>query len=351
MTPPVAILPSRDEANTIAAVTMAVDAALDSPDAVIVLADASSDATTIEAFTAVPTRARTIALGDLVRGKGRQVLAAVGHLHRGGLLGGEVLLADTDTRNPDPETYRALLAPVTAGAAMALPDYQRYWDEGNLTNHLARPLIAIATGIDVPQPIAGDAALSTHATLRAIDRVAELTDDILAWNVGGYGIDAFLLLSAADTGRIVTVPINATKQHAPSFPHLPKIFTHAVPVLLHPAAHQDAVPGVIGEYRLADRTLSDQQLNKMLTTLRGLRATARHYDEQPWPDAVATAWHAVAQRQPTAAAAQRLWPAYLDHVHNWLTDGARTTLPERTATLRAGATHIVDLITTEKGSY
>lgn len=56
--------------------------------------------------------------------------------------------------------YHALLDRVRAGAALAIADYPRHWDEANLTNHLARPLIAASTGHDVPQPLAGDLAVS-----------------------------------------------------------------------------------------------------------------------------------------------------------------------------------------------
>lgn len=94
-----------------------------------------------------------------------------------------VLLADTDTRNPDPATYRALLTPVTGpepDAGIALADYRRHWDEGNLTNHLARSLIAAATGCDVPQPLASDIALAAAAVAAIGLARAALPDDVAA---------------------------------------------------------------------------------------------------------------------------------------------------------------------------
>jgi glucosylglycerate synthase len=128
--PVVAILPSRDEPDTIAALPRAVDLALDDDHALIVHADASTSPATTTAFRDVCTRARTVCLTGLPRGKGTQILHALTQLEGHGV----VLLADTDTRNPDPATYRALLDAVASGAAIALADYQRSWDEANLTH-------------------------------------------------------------------------------------------------------------------------------------------------------------------------------------------------------------------------
>jgi hypothetical protein len=230
-----AILPSLDEPGTVAAVTAAVDEALADPDALIVLADASPNPDTLRAFRYVPIRARADALGGLPAGKGLQVLTALRHVADRLAPNARVLLADTDTRNPDPGTYRALLGGLGDGAAIALADYGRFWDEGNLTNHLARPLIAAATGHDVPQPLAGDVAVTAAAMRRALDDHAGLGPELAA-AVDGYGIDAFLVQAAAVIGDVTSVRLPATKLHAPSFPHLPAIFADAVPSCSPPHA-------------------------------------------------------------------------------------------------------------------
>ncbi|MGW2082668.1 hypothetical protein ACWCOW_38175 [Streptomyces sp. NPDC001939] len=134
-----------------------------------------------------------------------------------------MLIADTDTRNPAPAVYRALLDRVRAGAAFAIADYPRHWDEANLTNHLARPLIAATTGHDVPQPLAGDLALSGQA-LDAVLRAVEALPAEVSACVDGYGVDAFLLLTAATVGPIASLRLGEPKQHAGSFPHLPAIY-------------------------------------------------------------------------------------------------------------------------------
>lgn len=343
--PVVAILPSRNEADTIAAVTHAVDAALDDDRALIVHADSSTTPATAAAFRATPTHARTLCLTGLPTGKGVQILRALDHLDQDCT----VLLADTDTRNPDPGAYRALLTAVAEGAVLALADYQRYWDEANLTHHLARPLIAVATGHDVPQPLAGDLALSTAAITMVPERYHELPEPI-ARCVEGYGIDAFLLQTAACAEEpIVPVHLATTKHHAPSFPHLPTIFAQAVPVLLHPAVSGVATAPEVGAFRLAHRELPARQLRQMLARLQALRPAEGRYDGIAWPQALAAAWRAAGDGVAAVTAAQWLWPAYLDHVSAWLADTSSTAV--RAQTLQAAATELlVTLTTTPKES-
>ncbi|MGW0446203.1 hypothetical protein ACWDWV_12640 [Streptosporangium sandarakinum] len=82
--------------------------------------------------------------------------------------------------------------------------------------HRGRPLIA-AAGFDVPQPPAGDLALSREA-LAAVLRATEALPAQVAAGVDGYGIDAFILLAAAVIGPISSVQFDAPKRHAGSFP-------------------------------------------------------------------------------------------------------------------------------------
>jgi hypothetical protein len=337
-----AILPSLDEPDTISAVTTAVDAALHHPGSLIVHADASATQATAAAFRATPTRARTLCLTGIPRGKGIQIRRALDHLDEDST----VLLADTDTANPDPTTYRALLDAIDAGAAIALADYQRFWDEGNLTNHVARPLIAAATGHDVPQPLAGDIAICATTVKTMAQRFAALPTEI-ARCVDGYGIDAFLLHTAAFTGGpVVSIRLNITKRHAPSFPHLPAIFTQAVPVLLHPAASNPAAAPQVGDFRLADRNLPRPQLAAMQAQLQALRPPGHRYPETAWPQALADAWRSTADGVPALAAAQWLWPTYLDRVHAWL--AATNSMATRAATLRAACIAVLTVLTSTR---
>ncbi|WP_051710311.1 glycosyltransferase [Streptomyces sp. NRRL S-350] len=324
--PGVAVLPSRNEPDTVATVTKAVDAALDDARALIVHADSSDTPATAAAFAATATRSRTLQLTDLPRGKGAQVLAALHRVRPDG----PVLLADTDTHHPDPAVYRALLDAVRADAGLAIADYPRFWDEANLTVHLARPLIAATTGFDVPQPLAGDVALSATAADDVLG-AAPSADRELADAVAGYGIDAFLLLASAARHTITSVRLDAPKLHAPSFPHLPTIFAQAVPVLLAyaPRHAPQPAPGP-ADYRVADRPLTGERLQQMLTALDSLGPTAARYDAHPWPHHVAASWQMVINGATPRTAAAYLWPHYLDRVRTWLTT-ARAAAPEQRA--------------------
>ncbi|MGA5819927.1 hypothetical protein ACPC54_18945 [Kitasatospora sp. NPDC094028] len=341
-----AILPSRNEAATIAAVTTAVDEALGDAEAVIVHADSSDTPATTSAFTATSARAAKTALTCLVRGKGAQILAAA---RRPDVAGADVvLIADTDTKSPAPAVYRALLDTVRGGAALAIADYPRHWDEANLTNHLARPLIAAATGLDVPQPLAGDLALSGSALATAVRSYNALPGPLAAC-VDGYGIDAFLLLTAAAHGSVASVQLTQPKLHAGSFPHLPAIYQQAVPVLLHltanwaPAAATGAAAPAA--YRIGDRVLAPQRLEEMLAVLDHLVPAPTRYHEHPWPLPVADAWHAVNSGTPALDAAHRLWPHYVSRVRDWLTAGQGAAPRQRAVTLAAAHARLSTALT------
>jgi hypothetical protein len=330
-----AILPSRNEPATIGAVTAAVDEALGGG-AVIIHADSSDTPLTAAAFTAARTRAAKIPLSGLPRGKGAQVLAAARQAEAAGA--DVVLIADTDTRNPDPAVYRALLRAALDSTGLAIADYPRHWDEANLTSHLARPLIAAATGLDVPQPLAGDLALPGE-TLAAAARARAALPGGLAECAGGYGIDVFLLLTAAARGPVTSVWFPQPKLHAGSFPHLPAIYRQAVPVLLHLTARHSpggaALPPAPAVYRAGDRLLAPQRLQEMLGVLDALVPPPGRYDEGPWPEPVAGAWRAVRSGTPAAEAAGRLWPHYVSRVRDWLTSGQGTAPGQRAAVLAA----------------
>ncbi|MDT0445630.1 glycosyltransferase family protein [Streptomyces johnsoniae] len=335
-----AILPSRNEPATIAVVTAAVDAALNDPRAVIIHADSSDHPTTSKRFTATPTHARKISLPNLPRGKGAQILEALAHLPD---TGGPVLIADTDTRNPDPDVYRDLLVHGERGFAIA--DYPRFWDEANFTSHMARPLIAATTGLDVPQPLAGDLALSALA-IRAVRAAVNTMNAQLRLAVDGYGIDAFLLLTAAPTGRLTSVPVQTPKTHAASFPHLQQIYDQAVPVLLALTADwpHRLVPGASAPpYRLAHRTLEPHRRAAMLATLDAFAPLDPRYDACSWSVAVADAWHSVRNEAAPHEAAHGLWPHYVHRVRTWLT--AATPPNERAAQLAAAHTRLFGVLT------
>ena len=346
-----AILPSRNEPATIAAVATAVDAALEDPAAVIVHADASDTRRTTEGFSTAVTRAAKLALTGLVRGKGTQILAAAGRPETAGAEA--VLITDTDTRNPDPAVYRALLDRVRGGAALAIADYPRHWDEANLTNHLARPLIAATTGHDVPQPLAGDLAISAEA-LTAVLRAVDVLPPELAACVDGYGIDAFLLLTATAIGPVESVRLDSPKLHAGSFPHLPAIYRQAVPVLLHLTAAWSPPPSATSRgpapYRVADRIVEPARFQAMLTALDSFDPYPDGYDDDPWPLPAAHAWHAVNFGMSAPDAANRLWPHYVRRVGDWLASGQHATTQQRAEQLAAAHARLHAAVLTSPGA-
>ncbi|WP_280316631.1 hypothetical protein [Nocardia wallacei] len=285
-------------------------------------------------------------LTGLTRGKGAQILAAARRPETAAA--DVVLIADTDTRNPDPSLYHALIQRVRDGAALAIADYPRHWDEANLTNHLARPLIAATTGHDIPQPLAGDLALSRHALTAALHAAATLPADLAA-GAAGYGIDSLLLLTAATTGPIACIRVEEPKRHAGSFPHLPAIYHHAVPVLLHLCANRPAAPAppVFAHYRIADRELPAARLQTMTAALdRFAPAPAGHVRQRLWPEPLAQAWGTVCSGASAAEATQRLWPHYLRRVRDWLTHGQHLSVRQRADTLAAAHTRLHTLIHT-----
>ncbi|MGW0997314.1 hypothetical protein ACWD5V_29390 [Streptomyces sp. NPDC002523] len=339
----IAVLPSRDETATIAAVTAAVDQALSNPAAVIINADSSATPDTVRAFQAVPTTAHKITAPGLPQGKGAQILHA---LALPGLPpAAPVLLADTDTRNPTPAMYAKLLHPVQAGAPATVADYRRYWDEGNLTHHIARPLLAAALGLDLPQPLAGDMALSPEACALVLARRRTFPPPLGAC-VDGYGIDAFLITTAHQTGACpVPVPLDRTKEHAPSFPHLPAIFTQAVPVLLHATVHGHCgSPAAV--YQLTDRHLPEARITAMCQALEHLAPPVASALPPEWPRPLLNSWRDVRNGTDPIQAAATLWPSYIHRVRAWLTTGA-LPLDERQRRLQQAHARLTQMIARE----
>lgn len=334
--PAAAVLPSREEPDTIVAVTQAVDAALSVPDTLLINVDSSETSDTSNAFRGAAPLGQQLALSGLLRGKGRQIRAGLERLdaHM------PVLLADTDTRNPRPHVYRRLVQAVRDGAAMAIADYPHYWDEVNLSQHLARPLIAATGGWDVVHPLAGDLALAP-ATWQAALAAWSTLPPALASCVDGYGIDVFLLQVAATCGPVVSLPTRETKRHGPSFSHLAASFTEVVPVLLRMARSQKSSHVPFGPPRLVARTVSKADLDARCRRLAALRPQPRATSDPAWPVAVEETLGAVANSTPPEQAAITLWPLYLDRVKDWLSTAAVLDPVQRPALLHAWARDVL----------
>jgi hypothetical protein len=311
------ILPTRNEERTIARVAETVDTALQDVDLTIVQSDASSSDATVDAFRLANVRANTKTLRVTDAGKGRQVLAALKMYYRSTDV---ILILDTDNRAPLASIYKRLFFEIAHGADFSIVNYRRHWFEGNLTNHIARPLIFANLGIDVPQPISGELAISRRHAEFVLQTKERLPDSILP-AVNGYGIDAFLLLtSGLFDGRITTVETQATKLHAPSFPHLAQIFREAVPVLCLPLFRRPSpiLKKWIGQFELSEPTHSPD-IASMIAALEGLGAVAGRPVQLP--EALASVWFRCDGAAAALAAVDELWTDYLSSVRLYLQIG------------------------------
>lgn len=208
-------LPSYNEADTIAKVTLDVDTAIATlpfpADALLVNADNASTDGTAAAFMAASTKhAKTVITTGHRAGKGanwRAVLELVRD-HRANA----VLFVDTDLAAVPESWVHALLLAVRGRADFCFPLRPPTWNGGDLTYQLAYPLLAGAFGADLREPLCGDIALSAGAA-QDILRQEWIAEE------ERFGVD-FLVASVAATRswKSVTLPIrrrNKLRSFAP----------------------------------------------------------------------------------------------------------------------------------------
>jgi hypothetical protein len=310
-----AILPSREEAKTIARVVSEVDRAVSGYDSLIFNVDCSANGDTRQEFLSTRTSSPKRSLSSERVGKGHQVLLAIAESIRPELC----LMLDTDNHRPEAKIYEALLSTVYGGADLAIADYSRLWIEGNLTNHIARPVLYASIGLDLPQPISGDIAMSGRLAWNVLEQFRLIDIDVISHCVQGYGIDAFIVLVAAKAGfRIAQVPVTRRKFHATSFPHLPTIFRDATPILLAPSFRRGGVRSGdwSGRFRLAG-TQSDLSVPSMIERLEGLWPG----DAPHLPTLLAEVWPSTRSDLLVHEGAAALWPAYVCAVKSYLRVG------------------------------
>lgn len=209
----IALIPAHDEAGRIAATVEAVRR-IDGVDRVIVIDDASSDAT--------PT---------LARKAGAEVIELDANLGKGGALqagldavesdADVVLLLDGDLAESASEAG-LLLAPVLDGRAdMAIATLPRPPRSGGfgLVKGLARWGIRALSGYEPTAPLSGQRALSRKAWMAATPFAT------------GYGVEVSLTVLAARAGlRLVEVPTTmghaATGRDLAGFTHRGRQFAH-----------------------------------------------------------------------------------------------------------------------------
>jgi hypothetical protein len=195
-------LPSWNENETIAQVARDLDAALASlpfeHDAVIVNADNSSDDGTPAIFMSTNTRYRKHVLGTPPRGgKGANWRAILDFAKAERATA--VLFVDSDLAEVPEAWVHALVNGVRDGLDFCYPLRPPTWNGGDLTYHLAYPLLAGIFGADLREPLCGDIAVSA-------DAVADLTAQQWQPDEMRFGVD-FLAASVAVARKWGTVQL------------------------------------------------------------------------------------------------------------------------------------------------
>jgi len=218
-------IPSLNEADSIAHVAESLDGGIPRlrscfPEAevTIINVDSSSTDGTVERFLSarVTGASREAVVVEGQPGKGKNILALFRlAVERDASV---VITVDADITSITEEWLSLLAMPVLQKSAdLVIPRYTRSRYEGSTTNHFAFPLVSSVARFPVRQPIGGDFALSK-----------KLAEELLATapSPGGehYGIDIWLSLTAALTGRKISSVYLGKKLHKPSFEKLAIMF-------------------------------------------------------------------------------------------------------------------------------
>lgn len=189
------VIPTRNEARTVAAVVAAADAGLAAlGGGLIVNADSGSDDGTGAAFLATPTRARKRLLAiDGPPGKGRNLLAAWKLCLDEGI--DAVVTLDGDMTTVQPWWIEAFVRPIAEGVAeFVTPSYLRNLYRVVATRNISRPFMYAWFGTHVQQPLSGNAAAGRPLLQRLAAR---------AWTPTQlrYGVETALVSTVLADGR------------------------------------------------------------------------------------------------------------------------------------------------------
>jgi hypothetical protein len=181
------VIPTRNEARTIAAVTASADAGLAAlGGGLIVNADGGSDDGTGPAFLATPTRMQKRLLTiEGPPGKGRNLRAAWKFCLDEGI--DAVVTLDGDMTTVQPWWIEAFLRPIAEGrAAFVSPLYRRNLYRAVTSRNASRPFLYGWFGVDIPHPLSGNNAIARPLLERLAAR---------AWTPAqlGYGIETAIV--------------------------------------------------------------------------------------------------------------------------------------------------------------
>jgi glucosylglycerate synthase len=239
----VVALPSYNEAETIAAVTAAVDIGLasmhDPARCVIVNADNRSTDGTRERFLDTSTRCRKHyePTSDGVLGKGTNVLNALRLAAQWDARA--VAFVDADLNSISPDWVVGLLEPVVRDGIDAVTPCYSTSQGGPLRNLISRPLTYGLFTIDVDQPTGGEISLSPRLANHILGQSRPRS-------ALGYGIDIFLVTSAAMfTGRMAVVNLSRKVHRRRKWSTIAPIAQQVLETILSQAAEHR---GILRQY-------------------------------------------------------------------------------------------------------
>lgn len=212
-------IPTYNEADNISTLTKLVDnsATALSANIKIINADNNSDDKTSEIFKQTKTKCPKISLTTQEPGKGYSVKKIIDYVsnHK------EItycMLLDGDVTSFNTEWLQNHINASELSADYVVPNYARYLQEGNTTNHFIYPILYHLTSGNAPrQGIAGDFGLS----FRFIKYLAGITWPKSAF---GYGVDIFLTMQALFNNMNVQEITLSYKIHKPSFNKMINMF-------------------------------------------------------------------------------------------------------------------------------
>jgi hypothetical protein len=190
------VIPTRNEARTIAVVTAAADEGLVAlgGGALIVNADGGSDDGTGAAFLATPTRTpKRLLTIDGPPGKGRNLLAAWKSCLDEGI--DAVVTLDGDMTTVQPWWVESFLRPIfDHRAEFVSPIYRRNLYRYVNTRNISRAFLYGWFGVDIQQPLSGNVAAARPLLQHMLSR--EWTQAQL-----GYGVETAVISSVHADGR------------------------------------------------------------------------------------------------------------------------------------------------------
>lgn len=211
-------IPSFNEADNIRQLVEAIDvaaSALGEP-LLIINADNASEDRTAEIFRLTRTKNKKVSLTTTGRGKGRNIKCIIDYIIENDIR--YCFFIDGDMTSMEPDWLKKQLREADRGTDYVVPNYARYMQEGNATNHFFFPVLHYFSKGRAPyQPIAGDFGISARFA-KYIQR--------LPWqqSTQGYGVDIFMTMHALFGGfNVVEISLDK-KIHKPSYGKMITIF-------------------------------------------------------------------------------------------------------------------------------